>query len=331
MTEKNMMQGDDKKPASTTEIAERREQAVTLAEDLDVKIQEGAAAFVMARSGSMAKTLSLAMAVVDIKGALTSTIMTPLMSLQGTPLGFKTDKDSSGGYPQNVVKEATCEALIKGVPMVGNCVNIIAGRAYITKEGFSFLINELQQQGGVSKFAFTLSPPEKVDGRTLVHGKASWVQKGEPVELECDLPIKTNGGSTDDNSLGKAERKLKARCHERMTGLGLSDGDIEEGGEGIVSQADVEVSKPVYDKPAIPEKKKPEPKPDPKPAPEKKAASKPVVSEAEQLRDEIASHESKPYFAEVRESVMPAEIPIEEAALKHLKEIAEGLRKAAEA
>jgi len=216
------------------ELVKSRVEAITLATTLDELVVQGAAAYIASTSGSMAQTIALAVATAEIQKALTADIMTPIMSLQGTSIGFKTDKT----YSEKDVKLAMVESLIKGVPMAGNCTNIIAGRQYTTKEGFSFLINGLIKSGAVSDFDYELQVPEKVGARTTVKGKATWMQGDKKQSVESTFPIRTNGGSTDDNTLGKAERKLKARCYERMTGLNLADGDTD----GIVKVSGSSVS-----------------------------------------------------------------------------------------
>jgi len=205
------------------ELAQRRVEAITLASTLDELVAQGAQAYIASTAGSMAETMALAVATAEIQKALTPDIMKPIMSLQGTSIGFKTDKT----YSEKDVKLAMVESLIKGVPMAGNCTNIIAGRQYTTKEGFTFLINGLIKSGAVHDFDYALEVPQKDGNRTTVKGKATWKQNNEEQSVESTFPIRTNGGSTDDNTLGKAERKLKARCYERMTGLNLADGDTD--------------------------------------------------------------------------------------------------------
>jgi hypothetical protein len=48
------------------------------------------------------KAFLIAQATADLKAALTPEYMKPIMQLQGNRLGFKTDKDEDGGYPEHV-------------------------------------------------------------------------------------------------------------------------------------------------------------------------------------------------------------------------------------
>lgn len=205
------------------EIAKRRVEAVTLAGTLDEMVTAGSQAYLAASSGGMADTISMAVAVAEIEHALSSDIMKPIMSLQGKSIGFKTDKT----YSEAIVKEAMVEALMIGVPMAGNCMNIIAGRCYVTKEGFTYKIKQLEQSGAVKGFVFELYPPEKKEGRTVVKATGKWTDVDGPKVVVREFPIRTNGGSTDDNTLGKAERKIKKACYEMISGVSLPDGDAD--------------------------------------------------------------------------------------------------------
>ena len=75
-----------------------------------------------------------------LKTLLTPEYMAPIMNLQGNRLGFKTDKDKSGGYPIDHVKNCLIEAVLTGLQPVGNQFNIIAGQMYATKEGLGYLL-----------------------------------------------------------------------------------------------------------------------------------------------------------------------------------------------
>src|SRR6187551_1080575 len=86
------------------------------------------------------KAFLIARATGELKKLLTPEYMKPIMELQGNKLGFKTDKDSSGGYPEAVVKNCLIEAVLIGLQPYGNQFNIIAGNMYPTKEGFGYLL-----------------------------------------------------------------------------------------------------------------------------------------------------------------------------------------------
>lgn len=83
-------------------------------------------------------------AIKRMRQLVTDEMMTDIMLLQGTSLGFRTDKDRDRGYPVNTVKDAMIEALLKGVKVTGNQFNIIANNCYITKEGYWQLVRDLE-------------------------------------------------------------------------------------------------------------------------------------------------------------------------------------------
>jgi hypothetical protein len=62
------------------------------------------------------------------------------MALQGSNLGFKTDKDKTGGYSEAEVKTCLIDAVLLGLQPTGNEFNIIASQMYPTGVGFGALI-----------------------------------------------------------------------------------------------------------------------------------------------------------------------------------------------
>src|SRR3989304_4810186 len=80
----------------------------------------------------------LATGVTQIRRCLTDDIMRSVfMPLQGSALGFVTDKDRDGGYDLPTVRNVVVEALIHGFYPVGNEMHTIAGRMYGAKNGFA--------------------------------------------------------------------------------------------------------------------------------------------------------------------------------------------------
>jgi hypothetical protein len=176
-------------------------------------------------SSGFEKALTIAGAIDSLKGALDDKAMKMVMKLQGSALGFRTDKDSSGGYPVDVVKEALIEAVLRGVQPVGNHFNIIAGRCYVTKEGFAYLLKNLE---GFTDFRPIYGIPKSLNGGAIVPCEASWKYFGKSDRLECDIPIKVNSGMGADAILGKAARKLMSRVYAQVTGSEMTDGDATE-------------------------------------------------------------------------------------------------------
>jgi hypothetical protein len=164
-------------------------------------------------------------------------VQVALMPLQGTTLGFLTDKDKDGGYGLAVVRDCCIEAMLRGFNVVGNEFNIIAGRFYGAKAGLERKVAEfpglknLQLQPGV--------PAINADKGAVVPYSATWTFLGEPMSIHCQqtkdgldlrIPVKVNAGMGADAVIGKATRKMLHRIYTRLSGstLGLSDGEVGE-------------------------------------------------------------------------------------------------------
>jgi hypothetical protein len=181
----------------------------------------------------MQKALVTARTTNGIRQRLTKEIMSDIMSLQGSALGFKTDKDREGGYPLEVVREVIIAALIKRLRVTGNEINIIAGNLYETVHGISRLVKEFP---GVTDLQMEMGVPVLSGSETvLVSGRAQWRYNGRPMEIVCAkcedmdtrIPIRLQRGATPDNIVGKAKSKLYRRIYERLTGSELSNLDDE--------------------------------------------------------------------------------------------------------
>ena len=103
---------------------------------------------------SIENSLVVANAIGFLRENLTPEIMNPIMALQGSKLGFKTDRDlvknsntgkyeKGPGYPLEVVKDCFIEMSLIGLLPTGNMWNVIAGNPYITKEGGTYLLKNL--------------------------------------------------------------------------------------------------------------------------------------------------------------------------------------------
>ena len=161
--------------------------------------------------GRFQKMASLAEGITRLREMISSEIMKPVMALQGTPLGFRTDKDKSGGYSMPQVKEALIEAVLRGVYPVGNEFNIICDRAYITREGMSRLVSEWP---GLTNLEIDLGVPGMKDGGVLVVCMATWHLGGVAHTLKATIPVKVNSGMGADAILGKATRKILKRVYD---------------------------------------------------------------------------------------------------------------------
>ncbi len=149
-----------------------------------------------------------------------------IMPLQGSALGFRTDKDKDGGYGADVVAECATEALLRGLRLTGNEWNIIGGRCYVAQAGCARLVAELE---GLTDLEHAPGVPLLKEGGAIVLYSATWKVDGKPMSLTRTIPIRVNNGMGVDAILGKAKRKMLAAVYERVTGSVLSDGEEEEG------------------------------------------------------------------------------------------------------
>lgn len=176
------------------------------------------------------RAFQLSEAMGRLKGLLTPDYMKPIMLLQGTKLGFKTDKDREGGYGEEVVKNCLIEAVLMGVQVTGNQFNIIAGNTYITKEGFGHL---LMNFAGLS-YSIIPSLPNVTATSAAVIMKVEWTLNNKMETKDIPIPIRVNNGMGVDAILGKATRKSRAWLHSTITGTEISEGDATENGAATV-------------------------------------------------------------------------------------------------
>lgn len=170
------------------------------------------------------KAYLIAIAAGQLQQALTPEYMKPIIALQGNRLGFKTDKDKTGGYSESEVKNCLIEAVLTGVQPFGNQFNIIAGNCYITKEGFGYLLKNME---GLS-YEITPSLP-RIDtgkGSAAIVMTIKYTYKGVSNKTELDIPVKVNSMMGADAVIGKATRKARAWLFNTITGSEVADGDI---------------------------------------------------------------------------------------------------------
>lgn len=198
------------------------------------------------------RSVALAEGIAQIKEALTKEVCDTLFTpLQGSALGFRTDRDTSdkGPYPMGVVRECAIEALLRGFYLTGNEWNIIGENFYAAKNGVERLV---KQYPGLSNFILRLGVPVMAGEKgAIVAAEASWTLNGVPGSLVCDnlprtnpdgspmkdadgktimfderIPIRVNAGMGADAILGKATRKMYKRVLDKVSGV---DNDIPDG------------------------------------------------------------------------------------------------------
>jgi len=176
-----------------------------------------------AETSSFRRTLTLASAIGELRSLLTPKVMEPVMNLQNTSLGFKTDKNP-GGYPLDVVRDCLIEACLKGVYPVGNEFNIIAGQCYITKEGMGHLLRDIP---GLSYTITPGIPRGHGDNGAITPMLVEWTYGGKENRKELHVPTRVNRMMGVDAILGKATRKARAWLYATITGQEIGDGDAD--------------------------------------------------------------------------------------------------------
>lgn len=188
------------------------------------------------------QALRMAQGISALRAALTDQLVQQaIMPLQGTKLGFLTDKDKEGGYGLSVVRECSIDAMLRGFSVVGNEFNIIAGGFYGTKAGYHRKVLEFP---GLTDLVLSPGVPNLNQDKSgaLVPFSASWKLDGKPMSIACQyikegetvtdqrIPVRVNGGMGADAILGKAERKILFRIYQRINGgtFGATDGEVGE-------------------------------------------------------------------------------------------------------
>ena len=99
----------------------------------------------------------MAMAIQELRQALTPEAIAAVHELEGTALGFKTDK-FDGKYPDDTIRMCVIEAMLRGVSIVGNQFNVIKGNFYIARNGWEAKL----RKAGCTQIVPTIGKPEEV-------------------------------------------------------------------------------------------------------------------------------------------------------------------------
>lgn len=217
----------------STELTKKEENQQLVFKELGAKIT----AVLSADINNIENSLVVANAIGFMQEALTPEIMAPIMNLQGSKLGFKTDRDliknqSTGkyekgpGYPLEVVKNCFIEMSLIGLLPTGNMWNIIGGNSYVTKEGGTHLLKKPKD----FKQAISFIDVKQSDDKMTANVKAliKWTINGESNEEEVNFPVKSDKFTTFDALIGKADRKAKMWLYNKISGLNIADGDADE-------------------------------------------------------------------------------------------------------
>lgn len=225
--------------SNTSQLARTREQDPEQQYAMIQSEIDAAKSIALSQVPAMKKAIVMAQAVRQLREYLTNDRMLAIMELQGTSLGFRTDRDRGDdgrpgpGYPMATVRDCALEAMIRGVMPVGNEFNIIAARAYITREGFTRLVREYP---GLSNLVLCPGIPKALEKGGIVPFTATFQLNGESKTLVRDIPVKVNSGQGVDAMIGKGTRKMLAYIYATITGSTFfPDGEIDDDPTSIAS------------------------------------------------------------------------------------------------
>lgn len=185
----------------------------------------------LAKQGALTQNISSQFKRIFVTGAvmynmnqiLTPAVMQNIVWLQNSPMGFLTDKPQ--GYDVDTVRACVIEAAIKGLDVIGNEFNIIAGRFYATKNGLNHMLRNIP---GLAKNVTPGIPKMLREGEATVTVHVDWTYGGKHSEKDVEFAIRVNKGMGADAIIGKAKRKAYAWLYEEVTGNAAAEGDVTD-------------------------------------------------------------------------------------------------------
>ena len=123
-------------------------------------------------------------AVTELASLLNDELIGGITKAAGTGLTFKMDKQN---YPPSVIRNCLAEALIRGLSLVGNEFNVIAGNFYCTKEGWLKRLKTL----GARRVQVVVGNAENVTEKPSGDRGAIKVTAAFAGEVTCELHGKT--------------------------------------------------------------------------------------------------------------------------------------------
>jgi hypothetical protein len=210
------------------EKRQTREELINAATaDIEAIVSECGIVALSAVENPLVQSIKLADGLRRMRGIMNQSLVDNFfMPLQGSPLGFVTDKDKDKDkYSWDVVRDVLIEGMLRGFRPIGNELNIIAGRFYGAKAGFERIVDEYP---GLRKLDYAIGVPRMVaDKGALVEATASWelhgaqhtiafLEKNED-GIDTRIAVRVNSGMGPDAIHGKATRKLFARIYAKLT------------------------------------------------------------------------------------------------------------------
>lgn len=248
------------------ELAQRQ----VLGEDV-VRMQAGfAAACQMADTVEIQNNACAAFQAVVVvqmlRQALTDQVVEKaFMPLMNTSIGFRTDRDPNRPnkkgerptpYDVNTVRDCIIDGVMMGLVPTGNQINIISGRCYPTKEGYTALLKKI----GCKYIISVGQDQQKPDAAFAeIPCKINFDWKGDKGGFTIIATVKKDSYSSMDQLRGKAERRAKKSLYEYLTGCDFGDADEDSGSPAVAAPNTAGMI-------SMPAQQAPQPAPAPQPA-----------------------------------------------------------------
>lgn len=203
----------------STKIEPLSEVQIEDAENKIQKVVEACDVIKLSEMTAIKQAVTLAKGLQALRNVFTPQLVnTVFMPLQGTTLGFLTDKDNEQGYNDITVRACWIQGCLWGLHPINNEMNIIAAKPYAAKNGLERKVREATRgliiRPGVPIVA------QGLDKTALVPMRAEWMIGDKRQTLVKDLgsidgkpfderyAIRVNNGMGPDAIIGKAFRKV---------------------------------------------------------------------------------------------------------------------------
>lgn len=197
----------------------------------------------VSKNNSLVSSLAAASAMRMLDNVLTDDVIKEYyLPLMNTRAGFSTDRDPNKvrpgkpvPAPYSIAQVRAClkDAILKGVLPTGNQFNIIAGSAYITREGYTYLLGKM----GV-KHRIIPSQLADRDGYAVYSCRIeAKTADGERISYTNEVLFKRGQYDSDVLLAGKAYARSVKSLYTYVSGLDVGDAVEDEAIERVVEDA----------------------------------------------------------------------------------------------
>lgn len=191
------------------------------------KITTENGALVKGAASTLSEAVAYASAVEQVMTALTPDVMArvflPLKN-KGR-LGWRTDeKPGETKYSLDQLRDAWCDALLRGALPINDEVCLIGGNSYLEKNHFK---RKLRQYPELTDLRIQPGKVEMKPTGALIEMSLTCKIGGKDKRLDrtgnSAIPVRLNANQGADAGLGKAERKILSQFYGELTGSEMSD------------------------------------------------------------------------------------------------------------